>query len=1783
MVMFIANHRKKWLVLLEIFALATVYADLDLSRYERDLSAANEHGSDQDVDIFIAEILPEGAQNLEQMFRPLARYRKAVIDAQIEPVAETQYTKNRDSEFLVPSAHNRNTLTAYSSESHFDDALKNINEGINRQYSFSEEKGRLENEVKSFHTVNSPHWASTLESTTQTPTSGTFYHIKPLTMYEEQTKSSSRVIHSEQPTFSTDKTEQGEGILNASGDAEPSNYQWSKDGSGSGTAGDEEGSGDKTVDTIAPLTTTSGASKAVQSNGNISSNSFNDSKDISYSHDEIDFPEASIHNMKINLEYRPADEDRHEPTKNVTDQAIGKNAPLDQEADQTTNYKGNTYISIANPHISNARFNYTQHYQTVQRQVPKAGKDSKIGEQVSTIEQLSTSMHINSTEHVGTSGHMSTNEQSVNSSLNAAVKQGTGIYTDIGSGGDDPANEAEEDSEISGEKEANDENNPEGQHKPIQLGTNSSNSNTENDEAASRIFGKMSLDKNNTIHRLNISQPNANSFEEDQRKYNYANEYRSDGLRVIKRPENTTRSIVGINSLQTPNAQQVNFPVNHDVDDQEESDIKDHTKLNQTFKSDPTADTVLHTSVDNLSIASNVDLEMKRGNSTVYKTTDINSNFGGLQHNSRETSSGAVTGHTGFASSSQGMSKNLSKENITSVSTTNFEIGLGNKSGLYTGLKSEMRQKEKPVLDSSIKSKNNQGVKLTKEEAARKIFMSSYEVNEELENAEAENPGSGEREEEGEATTDDKNVAGKSKNIFLMTTVEDDVNNMKDNSLVDGQHDSANTTARKHEEKVSDPTVTDKGSLHSDSGNSLLTKKILPNKNGLLAQNEKINKILPQRRQEKFSRTGKSRHYAKESGSVREGSNPRLKVQKTKKRKKNGGNFIIAMMSEKARELYKTLIHDTSKALMARKRHQERRRHHLRYAKPGIYAEKKSKGKFQVIRPDNRANVKGSIGLKNLATNILSTMVANDHKLLQQAATTTVEVGEIKDLTKSKQNSLVEKLAELKLSTKNAKETPLPLRENEEDTSLDSDAMENENPGKTVLQKQTKVGLGNNVNLDNLDGVKQDYEYKTIDQEIESELATNEKIEEESIGAMIGKLSPNEGNASSELIPLSVATGNSPAALLSSFNSEESLENKTEQYQSQTNGVTNMKATRLKQNTTEIQAKNTSSIRVEENAGTWHSEKERVAKAMARLRGQLRSHPSLYFAGNSSLWKNHPVVSMNIDDLVHVFYKVNHKNLIDLVEHPTAQPNGDTITPNRKKGKKKMTEKETKHRNLRKKFQKEFQENPRTKRKKRKHLRRKGKGRRKRKRHRAKTFLPTSSEGSNVRLKVKHRKNRKKSRPHVKKKKELHKHRYKAKNHRHVNGIAKFGISGTIKIQSPAEEPTFKNHMPNNVKYFKIERAAKQGAVCIDGSIPGYYFRRGNGEDHNKWIIHLHGGAWCYDPETCYRRSKSILGSTTHWSAENITNFFQGILSDKNEINPWFKNWNVVVQSYCDGGLFSGKRVEPLIYRGEKMYFRGRQILKAMVKSLKGRGLEKASDVILSGTSAGGLAVLLQGDYLKHKLPKTAAVRGLVDAGFFLESQAESGVDVAESQFRGLYETHMPKLRTKCEKGRDNSTKFKCLLPQNMVQYTSLPLYFVNSLYDHWQLSELHQLRCIYNNDMCQPQQRDRILEFRNDMYKNLKEALKDFKHHGLFADSCIGHGQAIVDYTWSRIRVNNQTLNDAFNEWVKDKHGEKRHWNVDCHFPCNGSCPKPLVKSCIKNFEGASQNHRTKRYTELC
>jgi hypothetical protein len=166
--------------------------------------------------------------------------------------------------------------------------------------------------------------------------------------------------------------------------------------------------------------------------------------------------------------------------------------------------------------------------------------------------------------------------------------------------------------------------------------------------------------------------------------------------------------------------------------------------------------------------------------------------------------------------------------------------------------------------------------------------------------------------------------------------------------------------------------------------------------------------------------------------------------------------------------------------------------------------------------------------------------------------------------------------------------------------------------------------------------------------------------------------------------------------------------------------------------------------------------------------------------------------------------------------------------------------------------------------------------------------------------------------------------------------------------------------------------------VCLDGSPGGYYFRKGLNEGATKWIFYLEGGGWCYDEGLCVERSNTSLGSSKFWGK---TASFGGLLSSHPQTNPNFYNWNLAYLKYCDGASFAGNVSSPVTYNGTTVYFRGLRILMAIFEDVLGRGLKSATEVIITGCSAGGLATFAHIDYIRSRLPTAAYVRGLIDAG----------------------------------------------------------------------------------------------------------------------------------------------------------------------------------------------------------
>lgn len=213
-------------------------------------------------------------------------------------------------------------------------------------------------------------------------------------------------------------------------------------------------------------------------------------------------------------------------------------------------------------------------------------------------------------------------------------------------------------------------------------------------------------------------------------------------------------------------------------------------------------------------------------------------------------------------------------------------------------------------------------------------------------------------------------------------------------------------------------------------------------------------------------------------------------------------------------------------------------------------------------------------------------------------------------------------------------------------------------------------------------------------------------------------------------------------------------------------------------------------------------------------------------------------------------------------------------------------------------------------------------------------------------------------------------------------------------------------------------------AKCMDGSRPAYYLSSGSGDGSTKWLIFFQGGGWCYDVERCSTRLRTRLGSSLKSAKQMDMN--QVYKTRVRSENPLMHNWNIVYVQYCDSSSFAGDavheyKVKSLALRisgifhmiitpftfhtqGQTMFFKGRANRDETIRSLfRQNGTENnmrtATEVVISGCSAGGLAVFLGLDQMAKIIQASAkkfnnhhvTVRGLADGGFFADFSSSEG------------------------------------------------------------------------------------------------------------------------------------------------------------------------------------------------
>ncbi len=237
---------------------------------------------------------------------------------------------------------------------------------------------------------------------------------------------------------------------------------------------------------------------------------------------------------------------------------------------------------------------------------------------------------------------------------------------------------------------------------------------------------------------------------------------------------------------------------------------------------------------------------------------------------------------------------------------------------------------------------------------------------------------------------------------------------------------------------------------------------------------------------------------------------------------------------------------------------------------------------------------------------------------------------------------------------------------------------------------------------------------------------------------------------------------------------------------------------------------------------------------------------------------------------------------------------------------------------------------------------------------------------------------------------------------------------------------------PGNAAEFQlatIDLSVFPDALCNDGTPAVAYFRPYNGEaNRNKWLLNLHGGGSCGSGPSCAARWCNCANTTVCPYVETPTGFDRSTMTNERspmksadgiflrggtgaQTNP-LGDWNQVVFLYCSSDTWRGnlKGVtmsatnpvtgEPVTF---KLNFLGSKILDGDIAWLRQDGvpglvytlgggsmpmpdLDDATDVVVSGDSAGGAGVIHRLDYMRELLAahtnnaSPPAVSGLIDA-----------------------------------------------------------------------------------------------------------------------------------------------------------------------------------------------------------
>ena len=364
-------------------------------------------------------------------------------------------------------------------------------------------------------------------------------------------------------------------------------------------------------------------------------------------------------------------------------------------------------------------------------------------------------------------------------------------------------------------------------------------------------------------------------------------------------------------------------------------------------------------------------------------------------------------------------------------------------------------------------------------------------------------------------------------------------------------------------------------------------------------------------------------------------------------------------------------------------------------------------------------------------------------------------------------------------------------------------------------------------------------------------------------------------------------------------------------------------------------------------------------------------------------------------------------------------------------------------------------------------------------------------------------------------------------------------------------------------------RVAEFNARCLDGSPPGYYIRRSASASSTQWKLHIQGGGWCTSAADCLSRSQGILGSSQSWGPSLAAFWapegagFYGLMAPNNETNAFnpFGDFNFVWVAYCDGSSLTSDADLPVVHNGTQLYMRGRAILDAILAELEATAgfLTASTEVIVSGTSAGGLATYLHASYIASRLPAGAKVVACPDAGFFFdhESYNKPGIHAWLDSISGaispsLWNATLRGPLAACLVAPPGGVRARCFLPEGGFAFQTVPFFIVNSLFDPANLGIVYGLNCNLFSS-CTPAELAAVQAYAVDLKAAIVAAAVPSRD-SYFLTACYQHEESCRARDWWGITIDQQNMNATFTHFYYNGVGAASR-RIDVPWPGDSTC----------------------------